>query len=163
MGSRSGTHRQAAVDGRTQAAMEVFERLLGAQGLRLTPARAAIVETVLQRTGHFCIEDLAGDVDRRGIRGSRATVYRTIPILTAAKIVRLVNAEAEPKLYEAIFGREYNDHLVCRKCGTLVEFEDEAIEILQHAIATRHGFELDEHYLRLIGRCAACRASGPKP
>jgi Fur family transcriptional regulator, ferric uptake regulator len=163
MRSRRSIHPHRAIDPRAQAAQQVFEHFLAAQGLRLTQARAAIVETALQRTGHFCIEELAEDLERRGIRGSKATVYRTLPILTAAGIIHLADASAEPRTYETIFGREHHDHLMCRKCGKVVEFEYEAIEVLQRAVAARHGFELDEHHLQLIGRCGACRSSeGPE-
>jgi Fur family transcriptional regulator, ferric uptake regulator len=71
----------------------------------------------------------------------------------------VVDASAEPRTYEAIFGREHHDHLICRRCGKVVELEYEAIEVLQRAVAARHGFELDEHQLQLIGRCGACRSS----
>jgi len=74
-------------EGRTHAALERFERFLQQKDLRLTDARAAIVEAALARSGHYPIEDLIADLKARGIRGSKATVYRTLPLLAEAGIL----------------------------------------------------------------------------
>src|SRR6266540_1997447 len=124
-------------------AVQRFERFLASRSLRLTAARRAIVEAVLERDGHFPIEDLVRDLRQRGIRGSKATVYRTLPLLTEAGIVQPAVITSETKSYEASVGREHHDHLVCRGCGAVVEFEFEAFEILQREIAARYGFTLE--------------------
>src|SRR5690242_21903345 len=90
-------------------AVRGFERFLAARNLRLTAARRAIVEAVLERDGHFPIEDLVRDLRRRGIRGSKATVYRTLPLLTAAGILQQAVMTSETKSYEAAPGREHHD------------------------------------------------------
>jgi Fur family ferric uptake transcriptional regulator len=137
-----------------------FERFLARRDLRLTAARRAIVEAVLERDGHFPIDDLVQDLRRRGIRGSKATVYRTLPLLTEAGILKQAVVTSELTSYEAAVGREHHDHLVCRGCGKVVEFELDAIEILQREIAAWFGFTLEGHHHQLFGRCAACR-QGP--
>jgi Fur family ferric uptake transcriptional regulator len=72
---------------------------------------------------------------------------------------------ADSRSYEAAAGLRHHDHLVCRSCGRVVEFEYEAIEVLQREVAARHGFTLEGHHLQLVGRCADCagaaRAGGP--
>jgi Fur family ferric uptake transcriptional regulator len=148
----------AGVDPGLAKALERFARLLAQKDLRLTKARAAIVEAALAREGHFPIDDLVQDLRRRGIRGSKATVYRALPLLTEAGILQPAVAQGDARRYEAAFGREHHDHLVCRGCGKVVEFEYEAIEILQREVAARHGFTLEAHQHQLFGRCEACRA-----
>jgi Fur family ferric uptake transcriptional regulator len=93
---------------------------------------------------------------RRGIRGSKATVYRTLPLLTEAGIVQPAVMTGDIRSYEAAAGREHHDHLVCLGCGKVVEFEFEAFEILQREIAARHGFRLEGHFHQLVGHCADC-------
>ncbi len=141
-------------------ALERFERFLASRDLRLTSARAAIVEAVLARDGHFPIEDLVADLRKRGIRGSKATVYRALPLLTASGIMQPAVIAGDMKRYEAAFGKEHHDHLLCTGCGKVVEFEFEAFEILQREVAARHGFTLEGHLHQLVGRCADCRARG---
>jgi Fur family transcriptional regulator, ferric uptake regulator len=135
-----------------------FEAFLAQRQLRLTPARRAIVDAVLARRGHFHIDELVTDLRRRGIRGSKATVYRTLPLLTEAGILAPAVIGGDATTYDAAVGREHHDHLVCRGCGAVVEFEFEAFEILQREIAARHGFTLEAHHHQLFGRCPACQA-----
>ncbi len=147
-----------AADGRAREALERFERFLHRRDLRLTDARAAIVEAALARDGHYPIDDLIADLKRRGIRGSKATVYRTLPLLAEAGILKPAIIAGDSKSYETTFGRTHHDHLVCMGCGKVVEFEFEAFEILQREVASRHGFRLHSHHHELVGRCAQCFA-----
>ena len=45
-----------------------------------------------------------------------------------------------------------------QKSFVRVEFEDDAIEDLQHKVASRLGFKLVRHKLELYGLCADCQA-----
>jgi Fur family ferric uptake transcriptional regulator len=53
---------------------------------------------------------------------------------------------------------EHHDHLICRVCGKIVEFESERIEELQSRIARQQGFQIFDHKLELYGYCPACAA-----
>ena len=150
-----------AEDPRTKAALERFERFLHRKDLRLTEARAAIVEAALARDGHYPIEDLIADLKARGIRGSKATVYRTLPLLAEAGILQPAIVATDTKSYETTFGREHHDHLLCSACGKVVEFEFEAFEILQRDVASKHGFRLESHYHELVGTCPDCIGKAP--
>lgn len=158
---RHGRNTAAPAGSRAERALQQFGRFLAERSLRLTGARAAIVEAALERQGHFPIEDLVTDLRRRGIRGSKATVYRTLPLLTGAGIVQAAVISGDSRSYETSFGREHHDHLICRGCGKVVEFEFEAFEILQKEIAARHGFTLEGHLHQLVGQCRDCRAARP--
>jgi len=149
--------RHSLTSARRRAALFRFARFLERRALRLTPARAAIAEAALSRAGHFPIEALVEDLRRRGIRGSKATVYRVLPLLTEAGILQEAVVRGDERSYESAVGRRHHDHLVCNGCGTVVEFEYPAIEILQREVAARHGFQLEGHHLQLAGRCPACR------
>ncbi|HYQ81163.1 MAG TPA: Fur family transcriptional regulator [Anaeromyxobacteraceae bacterium] len=151
--NKSAPHRPGA-----ERALDQFGRFLSERSLRLTAARTAIVEAALERRGHFPIEDLVADLRRRGIRGSKATVYRALPLLTEAGIIQPAVISGDVKKYETAFGREHHDHLVCRVCGEVVEFEFEAFEILQREIAAKYGFTLEGHLHQLWGRCRDCQA-----
>jgi Fur family ferric uptake transcriptional regulator len=134
-----------------------FEAVLAARGLRLTAPRRAIVEVALGRPGHFAIDELVSELRSRGLSASKATVYRCLPLLTEAGILSSAVVTGDERTYERAVGREHHDHLVCRACGKVVEFEYEAIEVLQRELAARYGFTLEGHVHQLIGRCADCR------
>ena len=62
-------------------------------------------------------------------------------------------------LYEVAHGRKHHDHLVCERCGLVVEFVNDQIEELQEKVASQHGFELRRHRHELFGVCERCRAA----
>jgi Fur family ferric uptake transcriptional regulator len=150
-----------SIEVKTRAALERFERFLHRKDLRLTEARAAIVEAALARDGHYPIEELIADLKARGIRGSKATVYRTLPLLAEAGILQPAIIAADTKSYETTFGRHHHDHLLCGTCGKVIEFEFEAFEILQREVASKHGYRLESHYHELVGTCPDCLAKEP--
>jgi Fur family transcriptional regulator, ferric uptake regulator len=149
---------EPGANGRTTEALEKFERFLSKRDLRLTEARAAIVEAALARQGHYPIEDLIADLKARGIRGSKATVYRTLPLLAEAGILQPAIVAGDTKAYETTFGQDHHDHLICARCGKFVEFGFEAFEILQREVAGRYGFRLESHHHELVGTCPECLA-----
>jgi Fur family ferric uptake transcriptional regulator len=155
--------RHEADDPRTRQALERFEAFLAKRHLRLTEARAAIVEAALGREGHYPIEELIADLKKRGIRGSKATVYRTLPLLAEAGILEPAIVSGETKSYETTFGRHHHDHMLCRGCGAVVEFEFEAFSILEREVAQKHGFRLEAHHHQLVGTCGACLAKEGAP
>jgi Fur family ferric uptake transcriptional regulator len=146
-----------------QQALDKFERFLHLKDLRLTEARAAIVEAAMARHGHYPIDELIADLKARGISGSKATVYRTLPLLAEAGILQPAIVVADSKSYETTFGREHHDHLLCGRCGKVIEFEFEAFEILQREVASKHGYRLESHYHELVGTCPDCLAAEPSP
>lgn len=151
-------------DERTREALERFERFLRTKDLRLTEARAAIVQAALARKGHYPIEELISDLKARGIRGSKATVYRTLPLLAEAGILQPAILGGDSRSYETTFGLEHHDHLICSRCGKVVEFGFEAFEILQREVAGRYGFRLESHHHELVGTCPECLAKeGARP
>jgi Fur family ferric uptake transcriptional regulator len=114
----------------------------------------------MARQGHYPIDDLIADLRRRGIRGSKATVYRTLPLLAEAGILQPAIVAGDDRSYETTFGRHHHDHLLCRRCRRVVEFEFEAFEILQREVAARYGFRLESHHHELVGLCPECSAKG---
>ncbi len=144
-----------------EGALDKFERFLHLKDLRLTDARAAIVEAAMARKGHYPIDELIADLKARGIRGSKATVYRTLPLLAEAGILQPAIVVADSKSYETTFGRGHHDHLLCGRCGKVIEFEFEAFEILQREVASKHGYRLESHYHELVGTCPDCLAAEP--
>ncbi len=154
---RLSRNSEAAAATGPAGALARFDRYLAGKALRLTAARAAIVEAVLAREGHFPIEDLVADLRRRGIRGSKATVYRALPLLAEAGILQPAVVSGDTRMYESMWGKVHHDHLLCARCGKVIEFEFEAFEILQREIASRHGFTLEQHLHQLVGVCPDCQ------
>ena len=128
-------------------------------GLRNTQARRTILDAVFGEGGHFTAEELLDRLRAHGGKVSRASVYRTLGLLVEGRFVETREFRRGQMMYEPVLGRHHHDHLICTGCGRIVEFENEDIEVLQHAVAKAHGFTLEHHSLRLYGRCARCAAT----
>jgi Fur family transcriptional regulator, ferric uptake regulator len=136
--------------------LDDVHRYLREKGLRNTAARRTILDAVFGEGGHFTAEDLLDRLKGHGEKVSRASVYRTLGLLVDGGFVETREFQRAQMMYEPVLGRHHHDHLICTVCGTIVEFENEAIERLQDGVAREHGFTLDRHSLRLYGRCARC-------
>ncbi len=154
---RSSRKNTIAIKASPRAAAERLRAFLRTRGLRMTGEREALVLAALGRPRHFTLEELVEDVVRRDTRASRATVYRGLPILVEAGILQPVLVSEEPRRFELALGRRHHDHLLCRRCGRVVEFRSSAIEEEQLKIAARNGYRLTGHVHELVGNCAACR------
>jgi len=141
-------------------ARETLARYIVEKGLKSTRQRDLIADTFLGQQGHLNVEELLEAV--RGLDGriSAATVYRTMKLLTECGLADARRFDDGQTRYEPAIGRHHHDHLICKRCHAIIEFEDDRIEALQQAVARRHGFLVTNHKLELYGLCAQCQADG---
>lgn len=139
----------------TNDAFARFKAYLREQKLKSTAQRDAIVEVFLDSVGHASVEELYGRVRKRHPGIGYATVYRTMKLLTECGVAderHFRNGEARYEMAE----KSHHDHLICERCGKIVEFEERRIENLQEETARRLGFELRGHKMELYGICQDC-------
>jgi Fur family ferric uptake transcriptional regulator len=136
---------------------EVLARFMAERGLKSTRQRSLIIDTFFQVDGHLSVEDVWEKVRALDRRVSVATVYRTMKLLSESGLAHARNFGDGQTRYEAAVGREHHDHLICTRCGTIVEFENDQIERLQAAVARRHGFVVSSHKMELYGLCKSCQ------
>jgi Fur family ferric uptake transcriptional regulator len=122
-------------------------------GLKTTQQREAIVDAFLRSSGHVALEDLLARARRSHPGVGLATVYRTVKLLEEAGLAASRQFESGHTLYEVAQGRAHHDHLICRQCGYIVEFESDEIERLQLAAARKMGFNVLSHRHELFGLC----------
>jgi Fur family transcriptional regulator, ferric uptake regulator len=141
-------------------ALERLHHVVRDRGLKSSSTRDAVARAALQRRGHFSVDELIADLRAGGAAEVHAaTVYRVIPLLLEAGLIQMtLVSNREGARYERAFEREHHDHLICTACGNVVEFEFEAIELLQRDVAERFGFHLTGHVHELLGTCSNCRS-----
>jgi Fur family ferric uptake transcriptional regulator len=125
-------------------------------GLKVTAPRVAIL-AILERSGkrHLTAEDVYKELLSIGEEIGLATVYRVLTQFEAAGLVCRRHFETGQSVFELNSG-DHHDHLVCIKCGKVVEFCDEMIEERQARIAEAHQFRIEDHTLVIYGLCSAC-------
>lgn len=125
------------------------------RGLKTTAQRELIVDVFLHCSDHVSIEELLGEVRARSAKVGYATVYRTMKLLTDAGLAALRQFGDGQTRYEVAGSQApHHDHLICMKCGLILEFENHEIEELQDSVADKlGGFKIVNHKLELYGLC----------
>jgi len=122
-------------------------------GLKITLPRIKIL-TILQnpKNQHISAEDVYKILLEQHEEIGLATVYRVLNQFDDAGIVSRHHFEGGKSVFE-LSHKQHHDHLVCLKCGKVVEFEDDVIEQRQKDIAVSHNIKLTNHSLYLYGEC----------
>ncbi len=114
----------------------------------------------MEKSGtHFSTESLYFLAKKENYDISLASIYRTIKLLLKNGILEEYNFMKTYKFYEVILGREHHDHLICTKCGNVIEFSNKAIEELQEIIAKSYNFTITFHTHNIYGFCNECSQS----
>lgn len=130
------------------------EQRLARKNQRLTPQRRLVCEVLFHSGEHKNVDEIHQLVRARDGSVGHATVYRTLKLLQELDLVHANSFTDGTARYEVATGsEEHHDHLVCRRCGRIVEFENNDIERLQEAVAAAHGFRLLDHQMVLYGEC----------
>jgi len=137
--------------------IEALNRFISEQGLKNTKQRDLIATIVLEAEGHIGVEDIYRRARRKDPRVGFSTVYRTMKLLKECGLVSERHFGDGVARYEPVHDGEHHDHLICVRCGTIVEFEDEDIEARQDAIASRHGYIVQSHKHEIYGLCPTCQ------
>jgi len=157
-GAKSGKKNPPAGERRPEPSgpRERFEQYLRRRNLRITAERLTVLQTIVSREGHFDAEELLTFLRRRRRPVSRATLYRTLEHLSAAGLVKKHSFGRGQATYEFVYGRHHHDHLVCERCGRVIEFSNEEIEALQEEVCAAHDFQSTHHVMEIFGICREC-------
>jgi Fur family ferric uptake transcriptional regulator len=120
-----------------------------------------IVTTFFDAGEHLTIDELLDKVRAIDSRVGYATVYRTMKMLSEGGIANELHFGDGATRYEVTDEDAHHDHLICEKCGNIIEFEEPLIEELQERVASSYGFVVTHHKHELYGHCAdkaACEA-----
>lgn len=137
---------------------DVLNKYMAQHGLKSTRQRSLIIDTFFGIGGHLSVEEVWNKVRTHDPKVSVATVYRTMKLLGDCGLAHARNFGDGQTRYEAAAGRHHHDHLICTRCGTIVEFENDRIEALQDRVARQHGFKVTQHKMELYGLCEACQS-----
>ncbi len=125
-----------------------LERLCIEKGLKMTGQRRIIARVLSEAVDHPDVEEVYKRATKIDSGISIATVYRTVRLFEEAGILEKHDFGDGRARYEEA-SDVHHDHLIDLKSGRVIEFQDEEIERLQQAIASRLGYRLVDHRLEL--------------
>ncbi|MCC7345722.1 MAG: transcriptional repressor [Deltaproteobacteria bacterium] len=139
----------------TQDPMEVLNRYLDEHGMKHTRQREIIVGEFLKSNKHLQIEELLNQVKKIEPSIGYVTVYRTLMLLKECGLAHQRHFGDGKSLFEK--AGDHHDHMICIKCGSINEFEDDRIEKLQEQVAKRINFKIVSHRHEIYGCCSRCQ------
>lgn len=130
---------------------------LADKGLKSTSQRDKILKIFIDAEQHLSAEELYVRVKKAHPGIGYATVYRTLKLFAEAGLAQERRFEDGFTRYEHTSANTHHDHLICTRCGTIIEFENERIEELQQDVARKNKFKVQSHKLELYGLCSGCQ------
>ncbi|HEY1173055.1 MAG TPA: transcriptional repressor [Verrucomicrobiae bacterium] len=138
-----------------------FMDFLAKKNLRITSQRQAIVDTVFSTDKHFTAEELLEWSRQKDKSVSRATVYRTLPLLTESGLVHEMDFGKDYKFYDPNYAdHPHHNHLICQDCERIVEFESDKIEEIESEISQKLGFSMKSQRLQISASCDQLKKLG---
>lgn len=137
-----------------------YKKKLKEAGYKLTPQRIAIINVIADNKGeHLSTEEIYDIVKQRNPEMGLATVYRTLQMLDELEVVSSLNLEDGCIRYELYCddGAHNHHHLICTKCGDVLEVEGDLLEQLELKIESEYDFKIVDHKLKFYGICKKCK------
>ncbi len=145
------------------ALLSGFKDLLKENNLKFTKQREVILKTLYENNEHFTPEDLYIFLKNTypELNIGIATVYRTLNLLEDSNMATSISFGVAGKKFE-LANKPHHDHMICKCCGTIIEFQNNKIEELQIEVSKLHNFKITSHLMQLLGVCESCSKSGNK-
>ena len=139
---------------------DAIAKKLKDSGLKLTPQRLAIIRVLAESKDHPSADDICARLGK-GFPGiSPATVYRNIMLIKSLGEAYEIAIAGGGSRYDG--RRPYpHPHIVCIKCGKIIDPELGSLHDMTREVTDGSGFEILTYRLDFFGRCPACRKSKP--
>lgn len=133
-----------------------FKSLFQQQGVDQFDVRFQVLEAFLKLEHHVTIKDILAQLEKDGIKLDEEFVLNSMELLCRFGFANEIVFHDKQTQYEHRHLGLHHDHMVCTKCGRILEFKDEAIERQQLKLADAYGFHMLQHKMEIYGICSTC-------
>ncbi len=133
-----------------------FRRLFQQQGVDKFNSRFQVLEAFLKLEHHVTIKDILAQLGQDKIQLDEGLVFNSMELLCRFGFASKIELDDKETQYEHRHLGLHHDHMVCTKCGDILEFRDEAIEKQQFKVAEVYGFHMLQHKMEIYGICSKC-------
>ncbi|MEQ9825815.1 MAG: transcriptional repressor [Puniceicoccaceae bacterium] len=132
---------------------KIFRKFLSTKGLRVTHQRIAIFQAAFYSDDHYTAEDLLEQSRSLDASISRATVYRTLPILTESGLVKEVDIGKDYKYYMSNRNATtFKAQVICVDTDRIIEVDAPFMEWYGRAVTEKLGLQLVSQRLQIEAR-----------
>lgn len=138
---------------------ENFKEHLKEKGYKLTSQRQAVLDIILEHNGqHLSTEEIYDLVKINHPEIGLATVYRTLILMDRLGLIYKLDLDDGCSRYELnkINEDHKHHHLICTKCGSVSEVQDDLLEALEEQILKKNNFIVKDHRVKFYGLCGKC-------
>jgi Fe2+ or Zn2+ uptake regulation protein len=126
-------------------------------GHRVTATRRTVAELIASRDGAFETADLLVDSRRRHLGVARATIFRTLELLTGLGAVERLDLPSGEHSYVRCESTRHHHHLVCTRCQRAIDLEDLGMSAIVADVELSTGYRVDRHRVEMFGLCPSCQ------
>ncbi len=134
-----------------------FKDFIKRKGLKYTPEREAILREILKINDHFDVEELYLRFKQKGSKISKASIYRTLPLLIEGGFIQEVYKHEGHSHYEVTLNKMPHIHFICISCKRVDEVIDERLVELIKEYEEKKGYKLLTYHLEVFGLCPECK------
>ncbi|MCF7825149.1 MAG: transcriptional repressor [Candidatus Marinimicrobia bacterium] len=137
---------------------QALKKVLREHELKATNQRVALLKLLDATNEHFDADEIYLALRQKQKNVSRATVYRSLEALVEQHLVSRVDfGDGRMRFERCQDEDEHHDHLICEKCGQVIEFFNLEMEAQQLSVCEEHDFTPSTHTMHIFGTCAECR------
>jgi Fur family ferric uptake transcriptional regulator len=129
--------------------------LVREQGGRATSSRRLLLEALFAASGHSSAEELAKAVQFKAPDVNLSTIYRNLDELEKLGVVFHAHLGHGAATYH--LAHHAHCHLVCDKCGTIIDVPEDLFRSLNRTTKERFRFAIDPSHFAVLGRCELCQ------
>jgi Fur family ferric uptake transcriptional regulator len=133
-----------------------FEKLFKEEKIDRFDDRFKVLEAFLQKEEHVSAAELTAVLNDQKISLSPEFVEDTLELMCRFGFAQKNRFENGIARYEHRHLGQHHDHMICTKCGKILEFENDSLERLQAQIASEYGFHMLQHRMEIYGICSDC-------
>jgi len=141
----------------TSEIVKDFKKFIKKKGLKYTSEREEILREILKSKQHFNVDELYIKLRKKGSKVSKASVYRTIPLLIEAGYIQEVYRQDAKSYYELTLDKIPHLHFICIKCKKVNEIIDNCLVELIQKHAKKEDYLPLTYHLEIFGVCSECR------
>ncbi len=123
--------------------------------IRLTRQREAVLRVIQQADKHLTAQTVYDRVRQQLPGIAYGTVYNALSYLMQVGLIQVLNVGNGPALYDR--NLERHDHLVCRHCGKVLDYDFRDLEQAMDQAAKATGFRIEQAQALFVGLCPDCQ------
>ncbi len=125
-------------------------------GHKLTNARLAVLQALEDSGGHITSAEVLSRVDAIDPSIGRASVFRTLDLLTGLAIIRPTYIGTSMTPTYVLLPEGHHHHIICTNCNRVIEFDECGLEAIAAELERSLGVRLTGHLLEFYGLCDQC-------